>query len=189
MITRHAGHNITIHAGHNKAGKIACGASDYLDESTEARYMVKKICANLKKHKINTKNITVNNGTSQNDVLVKLVKKANNIDRLFDLSIHFNASIHSNSDGITKGIECILYPGASKDLINMANAICKNVSAYGLKNRGVKYNSKLYFLRKTNRPAMIIEVCFVDDQDDYDVYTRHKNDIAKAISAAIYKSL
>ena len=35
--------DITIHAGHNPSGKIACGASDYIDESTEARYIVKKL--------------------------------------------------------------------------------------------------------------------------------------------------
>ena len=28
---------VTVHAGHNKNGKIACGASDYIDESKEAR--------------------------------------------------------------------------------------------------------------------------------------------------------
>ena len=32
---------INVHAGHNPAGKIACGASDLLDESTEARKIVK----------------------------------------------------------------------------------------------------------------------------------------------------
>ena len=31
---------VTIHAGHNPRGKIACGASDYIDESTEARLIV-----------------------------------------------------------------------------------------------------------------------------------------------------
>ena len=41
---------VTIHAGHNPKGKIACGASDYIDESTEARIIVKKVKALLKKN-------------------------------------------------------------------------------------------------------------------------------------------
>ncbi|RKI24644.1 N-acetylmuramoyl-L-alanine amidase, partial [bacterium D16-36] len=28
---------VTAHAGHNRPGRIACGASDYLDESKETR--------------------------------------------------------------------------------------------------------------------------------------------------------
>ena len=43
---------ITLHAGHNPKGKIACGASDYLDESTEARWLVKKVATLLKKKKV-----------------------------------------------------------------------------------------------------------------------------------------
>ena len=32
-----------IHAGHNPAGKIACGASDLLDESKENRLILSKV--------------------------------------------------------------------------------------------------------------------------------------------------
>lgn len=35
---------------------------------------------------------------------------------------------------------------------------------------GVKVNSSLYVLRKTNAPAMLIECCFVDDKDDVVLY-------------------
>lgn len=62
---------VTVHAGHNKQGKIACGASDYIDESKEARIICKKVVSLLKKNKIKAYNCTVNNGTSQLDVLKK----------------------------------------------------------------------------------------------------------------------
>ena len=48
---------VTIHAGHNPRGKIACGASDYIDESTEARLIVKKVKALLKKNEIGRANV------------------------------------------------------------------------------------------------------------------------------------
>lgn len=34
---------VTVHGGHNPHGKIACGASDYIDESREDRIITKKV--------------------------------------------------------------------------------------------------------------------------------------------------
>ena len=58
-----------IHGGHNPAGKIACGASDLLDESREDRKICKEVVKLLKKKGHKAYNCTVSNGTSQNDVL------------------------------------------------------------------------------------------------------------------------
>ena len=44
------------------------------------------------------------------------------------------------------------------------------MSALGFTNRGVKESKSLYFLKKTKSPAILIEVCFVDDEDDYKLY-------------------
>ena len=38
-----------IHGGHNPSGKIACGASDLLDESREDRKICKEVVKLLKK--------------------------------------------------------------------------------------------------------------------------------------------
>ena len=72
---------ITLHAGHNPKGKIACGASDYLDESTEARLMVKKVARLLKANGVKVYDCTVNNGKNQKDVLQKIVAKCNSKKR------------------------------------------------------------------------------------------------------------
>ena len=66
---------VTIHAGHNPSGKIACGAVGILDESLEARAIVKKVIALLEKNNIDTVDCTVNNGISQTDVLRKICEK------------------------------------------------------------------------------------------------------------------
>ena len=39
---------VTVHGGHNPQGKIACGASDYIDESREDRIITKKVIRLLK---------------------------------------------------------------------------------------------------------------------------------------------
>ena len=69
-----------IHGGHNPAGKIACGASDLLDESKEDRKIAKAIIKYLKKAGATTYNCSVSNGKSQNDVLKKICAKLLNID-------------------------------------------------------------------------------------------------------------
>ena len=176
---------ITLHAGHNPKGKIACGASDYLDESTEARWMVKKVTALLKKKKIKVYNCTVNNGTSQKDVLSKIVAKCNAKNRDCDVSIHFNASNHSETDGKTKGVECHVYSLHSETAL-LARDICERVAKIGFTNRGVKESKGLYVLHNTTKPSILIEVCFVDDADDAKLYKKCKSEVAKAIADALY---
>ena len=175
---------ITLHAGHNPKGKIACGASDYLDESTEARWMVKKVKALLKKKGVRVYDCTVNNGTCQSDVLDKIITKCNAKQRDFDISIHFNAIRHETDDGKTKGVECCVYNAHSTTAIK-ARKICDYMSLLGFTNRGVKERKNLTFLRRTTEPAILIEVCFVDDEDDAKLYKKCKNDVAKAIADAI----
>ena len=177
---------ITLHAGHNPKGKIACGASDYLDESTEARYIVKKVKALLKKKKVTVYDCTVNNGVNQKDILQKIVAKCNSKKRDYDISIHFNANKHSVTDGKTKGVECWVYNMNSVTALE-ARDICENIAKLGFSNRGVKESKGLYFLRNTSKPAILVEVCFVDDQDDARLYKKCKNQIAAAIANSIAK--
>jgi N-acetylmuramoyl-L-alanine amidase len=176
---------VTVHAGHNPSGKVACGASDYIDESTEARYITKKVIALLKKSGIKAKNCTVSNGTSQKDVLVKIRDKCEAVKNVdLNVSIHFNAAFHSKSDNKTKGVEVYLTSEAGcKGPV--AKKICSNIKALGFANRGVKIRKDLYFLNKTTKPAILVEVCFVDDEDDVKLYKKTKNQIAAAIADAI----
>lgn len=178
---------VTVHAGHNKNGKIACGASDWIDESKEARVITKKVVSLLKKNKVAAVNCTVNNGTSQSDVLKKICAKCNsqkNVD--LNISIHFNACSHSVKDGKTTGVE-VLSRSLEKGNIRyeVANRICQKISAIGFRNRGVKQDMHLYVLNNTTAPTILIEVCFVTDQDDAALYKKNKYGVAKAIVDAV----
>jgi len=57
----------------------------------------------------------------------------------------------------------------------------------GFTNRGVKINKNLYFLNHTKAPAILVEVCFVDDRDDYMLYTSDRDAVAEAIVRAVVK--
>lgn len=176
---------VTIHAGHNPSGKVACGASDYIDESKEARYIVKKVISILNKNGIQAYNCTVNNGTSQMDVLQKICKKCNQNQRDLDISIHFNAASHeAKRDAKTTGTEVWV----KKDFGvqgNVAGRVCKQLSKIGFRNRGVKTTDNLYFLNHTSMPAILIEVCFVTDPDDAALYKKNRKAVAKGIAQAI----
>lgn len=170
-----------IHAGHNPDGKIACGAIGVLKESTEARKVKTKVITMLRVLGKTVYDCTVDNGTSQNDILQKIVRKCNSHKVDIDVSIHFNAGRNdSKGDGSTGGVEVFVMPGST--LQNIAGDVCKQISsALGIRNRGVHERSNLYVLRKTAASAMLIEVCFVDDKDDADRY-----DSTKAAEAIVY---
>lgn len=187
---------ITLHAGHNKAGLPGSGASDYLDESTQCRWLRKKIVPYLKKGGIKVVNTTVNNGTSQGNVLARIVKACNDeADVDINVSLHMNACTHSKKDGKTKGVEVLIrpLPGDDKNYTKtkktlkykVAKKICEEISSLGFTNRGVKFNTGLYFLNKTTKPALLVEVCFVDDFDDAALFKLKKNEIAEKIAKSI----
>jgi len=179
---------VTIHAGHNPSGKIACGASDLLDESTEARYITRKVIKLLRKNGIKAVNCTVNNGTSQNDVLRKICAKCNAVaDADLHISIHFNFGRDDRKgDNKVGGTEVLLTENVS-DKGDVAKRICNQMAKLGFTNRGVKISSSLYFLNHTKAPAILIETCFVDDKDDYMLYTSDRDAVAKAIVKAVLK--
>ena len=176
---------INIHAGHNPDGKIACGAVGLIKESTEARVVKDNVIQYLKKAGHTVYACTCNNGTNQNDVLNKIVAKCNAHKVDLDVSIHFNSGANDKKgDGKSKGVEVLVYSKTSK-AYDEAKRICDKLASLGFKNRGVKVNNELYVLRKTKAPALLIEVCFVDDKDDVDLYKKNVDKIAKSIAEAL----
>lgn len=167
-----------VHAGHNPDGKVACGAIGIVQESTENRKIKDEVIRQLRALGHTVYDCTVDNGTGASDVLKKIVAKCNEHTVDIDVSIHLNSSRNDyTGDGKQGGTEIFVYKATSKALdeaTRMAQAF--KASGYRLRSdktspaEGVKLNSKLYVLRNTNAPAMLIECCFVDDKDDIDLY-------------------
>ena len=171
---------INVHAGHNPDGKKGCGAIGLIKESTENRKVKDRVIELLRADGHTVYDCTVDNGTSANDVLKKIVKKcnANTVD--LDVSIHFNACVNDlKGNGKTTGTECYVY-SASSQAQDEALRICENISKLGYKNRGIRPRTDLYVLRKTKAPALLVECCFVDDADDVKLYNTETMAIAIA---------
>lgn len=169
----------SIHAGHNPEGLVASGAAGYMKESVENRKIVNYIMSHVdEKEKTIICDVTVNDGKSQKDILQRLCQRMNSVMSEINISIHLNA-------GGGSGVECWTY-GESDEAGRIAKKICENISALGLRNRGVKQSKSLYILRHTVQPTIIVEVCFVDTDRDYETYMQIGYEkVAEAIMNAL----
>lgn len=179
---------INVHAGHNPDGKVACGATGLIKESTQARKVKKFLIQYLKEGGHTVYDCTCSNGSSQGDVLRKIVSKCNAHSVDIDVSIHFNSGAgDEKGNGKTTGAEILVYSGTGnpKDSKSYAYAerTLKEITALGFKNRGIKVRNDLYVLKNTKSKAMLIECCFVDDRDDVSLYNAER--MAKAIVKGI----
>ena len=162
---------IVINAGHTKFNP-GTGAIGYLKESVENR----KIACELMGLLANTDHEVIPAIIdSSKDNLKEAVKIANNAKADLFVSIHLNA-------GGGTGVEAFTWKGQQ---LPIATRICENISKMGYRNRGVKDGSKLYVIKNTKCPAILVECCFVDNKSDYLKYDHEE--IAYAIYSAIMK--
>lgn len=163
---------IVINAGHTKLG-TGRGASGHLNESTETRkiaYELMKLLADSK-HEV----IPAVYDRSANN-LKEAVQLAN--DKQADLFV----SIHLNAGG---GTGCEAYTWKGQQVAQAVKA-CSYLKMLGFKNRGVKDGSGLYVIKNTKCTAILIEVCFVDNKADAELFKRvGHTKIAQAIYNAI----
>lgn len=177
-----------VHAGHNPEGKIACGASDLLNESRENRLVKGELINYLRQYGNTVYDCTEDNGKSQRDVLEKIVKKCNAHTVDFDFSLHLNFGRNDDSgDGKQGGVE-VHINADNKGKKAVAEHILKRMESAGFKRHGtgIVINPNLYVLNHTNAPALLIEICYVDDRDDYNQYNKvGYKAVAKAIAEGI----
>lgn len=161
-----------ISAGH---GKYIRGAADIIDEVDEARKVVPAVAKYLRQNGHEVVEVYDDVSTTQDANLHWLVDQHNSQTRDLDISVHFNAYTHTKG---AMGTEC-LYVSQENIAQRVANAIA---AAGGLINRGPKKRTDLYFLNKTDEPAILIETCFVDSEADVQAYEANFDAICQAIA-------
>lgn len=151
-----------VHGGHS----LKCrGASGLLDEVNEDRKVKNKVIELLRARGATVYDCTDDTSTTKNGNLRTIVTKCNVHKVDLDVSIHLNA-------GGGHGVETWGYSDKVKDI---GSRISSNISkALGITDRGFKISTKLYVLRKTNSPAILIECCFVDSKEDHDKWNVDK---------------
>ena len=165
---------INISSGHS----VNCqGASDIINEVTEAKKVVDRIYELCKAMDIEVyKYHDTSSSSSQN--LANIANWHNQFKDGIDVSIHFNAYHHTSN---SMGTE-VCYYSQSQLASQVSSAISK---ASGLKDRGGKERKGLYVLKNTNKPMILIEVCFCDSSYDVQKYQENFDNICLAIIKAL----
>ncbi len=163
---------IAINAGHTIKGK-GYGAIGYINESEETRKIVNELLVHFRRKGHDAINCTVD---ISDNYLHKTVELANKSNADLFISIHFNA-------GKGKGTEVYTWKGKK---LNYAKNICDELHKLGFANRGVKDGSNYYVIKKTKMTSLLIEICFVDNKLDVDLY---KELGPKLIALSIYDAI
>lgn len=186
---------ITIHPGHTAENGGAPGGHGILNESDVNREIVSAL-SNYLNGQSSVKCVTQQVDTANNarDCLKKLCAMANNTNADFNISVHTNIGRKDRGgDGKLGGCEIFIYNNAS-DKIKLASNILSNLQNIGFPLRsdatspreGIKINPGFYILKHTTKPTLLIEVFFLDDKDDINLYKSIGADgIAKAIGDGI----
>lgn len=167
-------------AGHNGAGT---GAKKYLDEGAETIKL-----RNDLKHRLELNGVQViadNDSQPLAQVIAAIKSKMTFNDYVIDL--HFNA-------GGGTGVEAFTNNNPTAEESRLASDMCMTVSrVLGIRNRGVKKESqsnrgKLGILQ-LNAQTVLLEVCFVDSQDDADEYRAKYYELVEELAEIIAKNV
>lgn len=155
---------IAVRGGHNFLAK---GAAALIDETVEDRKVYASTIKYLREAGHQVIDVTPGDCDVNSDLRYGVNKaEANGVD-LF-ISIHFDKAYDSYQGSLGTGTWISARGGqAEKYATRIVNSIANGT---GLVNRGVKTNPKLYELRKTSMPAVIVEVCFCEATKDVAIY-------------------
>lgn len=108
-----------------------------------------------------------------------------------EAGVDFFISIHRNSyptDNTVSGVESLVYD-LSGIKVEMAENINEQLEAVGFVNLGVKARPGLVVLRRTQMPAVLVEVGFINSDTDNMIFDNNFDDIALAIAEGILDTL
>lgn len=168
---------VGIHAGHALIGSV--GAVGIIHESVWARKIkteMVKYWRSQYKDLFKLQDNTITYAKTSREVLNAIKSKSKNCK--------YNYSIHLNAGG-GNGTELLQLKTPTQA---ETDSFRKTVNTMGLKNRGIKIRNDLFVLNQLNN-CKIIEVGFVDNQDDVKIIKKNYKIIAHAIMDWIVRDL
>lgn len=165
--------------GHGGSDSGACYKGR--KESNDVLSLGKAVALEIRRH-----GITVDE-TRTSDTTVSLNDRSNFENRnSYDYLIFFHRNAFKPEQA--KGAETYVYtrPGAKAKAL--AEKIQGSLVRVGFVNRGVK-TANFHVLRETRCPAVLIEVGFIDNSGDNNIFDSRRNEIIKGIAKAILSQL
>lgn len=96
------------------------------------------------------------------------------------VSLHCNAA-----NGMAQGTETLVY-SEKGDALVLAKAIQKHiVESLDMVDRGIKSRPDLAVLRHTTMPAVLVELAFIDNDEDCQKLIKNEYEFARAVAAGI----
>ncbi len=120
-----------------------------------------------------------------NQSVTQKAQYANDADADLFISLHRNKASYP---GQYDGVQTLIYDtGGIKPL--MAEAVNSNLEQVGYKNINVETRPDLAVLRRTEMPALLVEVGFIDSEKDNRLFDTRFQETAQAIANGIVETL
>ena len=156
---------VAVAAGHTLFGAGTGAVSGRFKESYIARDITMHIINELKRKGHKVTECTINSSGSQSQYLKDQVNRANNSGADLFLCVHLNACESHQGNGS----EIYTWNGKEhKEAVKILN----NLKELGFKKRGVKSGNSFYVIKKTKMKALLLEVFFLDNKHDQELYTK-----------------
>ena len=126
--------------------------------------------------------------TRENDVFETPLQKAQEANQTgadYFVSIHRNSSPMPNQ---YTGIETLVY-NRYGEAARLAYNINNQLEQVGFENQGVNERTNLAVLRRTQMPAVLVEVGFINTDADNALLDARFNDVAQAIADGIIETV
>ena len=163
--------------GGNDSGAVYKGRK----ESDDNLALGKAVAAELRRHGV------VADETRTADVAVSLNERSNFENRQsYDYFISFHRNAFKPEQA--KGVETYTYLNPGAKAKGLADKIQNALVNIGFTNRGVKA-ANFHVLRETKAPAVLVEVGFIDNTGDNQLFDSKRDEIVAAIAGAILEQL
>ena len=96
------------------------------------------------------------------------------------ISLHCNAA-----NGCARGSETLVYANEGESAQLAACIQSQIVDSLGTIDRGIKERPMLIVLNSTDMPAVLVEMAFVDNDEDAQILTERADEMARAIARGI----
>lgn len=151
-----------------------------VQEVAEARRVVARVVQHLRELGAQPIEFHEDNATTQSANVSAIIAFHNRQQRDIDVSVHFN---HSGGGIVDRAIGTEVLYRSQQSLAARVSAA--KASAGKFIDRGAKHRLNLGFLNSTARPAIMLEVCFVNSRADVRLYQANFDAICRAIATSI----
>lgn len=113
-------------------------------------------------------------------------EKANQTGGDIFISFHRNSGVEEN---LYNGVQALVYSTEGKEAVALGEAINENLEKLGFQNLGVEAIPDLIVLHKTQMPAVLMEVGFINSDKDNELWDEKYTEIVQKIVSGIEETV